>query len=465
MTIIEALIQLRNDLKLWVTNNLRTKVDKEDGKGLSSCDFTTEEKNKLSGIDTGANAYTHPASHPASMITGLATVATSGSYNDLSNKPTIPAAYTLPVATSSALGGVKSGTDITIDSSGNVSINDDSHNHIISNVDGLQIALDGKAASNHTHDQYLESSDIADMATETYVDNGIDVAKQDILAALYGLNPIRTSNDSASTVNKESYISELFPAKNTSYTMSNLISQATLDQRKTAISTMFNEDAGAFYQFLAELLAEDMERPAGSTILYETINDDWWNISPTELFSVLNSFIFSSGNGWVAYYSDGWSIGAANAFTPMSTLVTILNKTENSVTCTEALIATDATMSQRYTYYLARALGLITLLDEVDVESAWTQFDALWRDGTFAYAVTINGITSLTTGINFVIVIHNNSSVVIPTLNVNGLGAVGIRRRAIDNGYEYRTASHPAWLQAGKPYRMLYDGTYWIVEG
>lgn len=37
-----------------------------------------------------SGGYTHPASHPASMITGLATVATSGSYNDLSNKPTIP---------------------------------------------------------------------------------------------------------------------------------------------------------------------------------------------------------------------------------------------------------------------------------------------------------------------------------------------------------------------------------------
>ena len=36
--------------------------------------------------------YTHPSTHPASMITGLSTVATSGSYNDLSDKPTIPAA-------------------------------------------------------------------------------------------------------------------------------------------------------------------------------------------------------------------------------------------------------------------------------------------------------------------------------------------------------------------------------------
>lgn len=34
--------------------------------------------------------YTHPANHPASMITGLSTIATSGSYNDLKDKPTIP---------------------------------------------------------------------------------------------------------------------------------------------------------------------------------------------------------------------------------------------------------------------------------------------------------------------------------------------------------------------------------------
>lgn len=48
---------------------------------------------------------------------------------------------TYGVATSSALGLVKSGTDITVDSSGNVTVKDDSHNHVISNVDGLQSAL------------------------------------------------------------------------------------------------------------------------------------------------------------------------------------------------------------------------------------------------------------------------------------------------------------------------------------
>ena len=40
----------------------------------------------------------------------FATVATSGSYNDLSDKPDIPPAYTLPIASATVLGGVKSST-------------------------------------------------------------------------------------------------------------------------------------------------------------------------------------------------------------------------------------------------------------------------------------------------------------------------------------------------------------------
>lgn len=42
----------------------------------------------------------------------FASVATSGSYNDLTDKPDIPAAYVLPAATLAALGGVKMGTAV-----------------------------------------------------------------------------------------------------------------------------------------------------------------------------------------------------------------------------------------------------------------------------------------------------------------------------------------------------------------
>lgn len=52
--------------------------------------MSSSDKSKLDSIAANANNYVHPASHPASMITGLTAVATSGSYNDLSDIPAIP---------------------------------------------------------------------------------------------------------------------------------------------------------------------------------------------------------------------------------------------------------------------------------------------------------------------------------------------------------------------------------------
>jgi hypothetical protein len=52
---------------------------------------------------------------------GLAVVASTGSYADLSNRPTIPAAYTLPAATTLTLGGVKCGTNLTCAVDGTIS--------------------------------------------------------------------------------------------------------------------------------------------------------------------------------------------------------------------------------------------------------------------------------------------------------------------------------------------------------
>lgn len=51
------------------------------------------------------SSHTHTKSDITDFPT-LATVATSGSYNDLSNKPDIPPAYSLPNASTSVRGGV-----------------------------------------------------------------------------------------------------------------------------------------------------------------------------------------------------------------------------------------------------------------------------------------------------------------------------------------------------------------------
>ena len=53
--------------------------------------------------------------------------------------------YILPISTTETLGGIKSGGDISVDTeTGIVSVNDNSHNHIIGNISGLQTVLDGK---------------------------------------------------------------------------------------------------------------------------------------------------------------------------------------------------------------------------------------------------------------------------------------------------------------------------------
>lgn len=57
------------------------------------------------------SSHTHTKSDITDFPT-LATVATSGSYNDLSNKPAIPPAYSLPNASTSARGGVLMATAV-----------------------------------------------------------------------------------------------------------------------------------------------------------------------------------------------------------------------------------------------------------------------------------------------------------------------------------------------------------------
>lgn len=70
-TLIELANAMGNDpnFAATITNSLSGKVDKVTGKQLSTEDFTTALLTKLNGIAAGANNYTHPSNHPASIIT------------------------------------------------------------------------------------------------------------------------------------------------------------------------------------------------------------------------------------------------------------------------------------------------------------------------------------------------------------------------------------------------------------
>lgn len=77
MATTDKIIRLSN-LKTFLASLKGLFVAQESGKGLSSNDFTTAEKSKLAGIAAGANAYS------------------------------------LPTASSTTLGGVKIGNNLTI---------------------------------------------------------------------------------------------------------------------------------------------------------------------------------------------------------------------------------------------------------------------------------------------------------------------------------------------------------------
>lgn len=79
-----------------------------DGSGVT-IDATLTQSGQAADAKAVGDALADKANTSA-----LSKVATSGSYNDLSNKPTIPAAYSLPTASATVLGGVKVGSGLTI---------------------------------------------------------------------------------------------------------------------------------------------------------------------------------------------------------------------------------------------------------------------------------------------------------------------------------------------------------------
>ena len=114
------------------SGNVTIRVSGGGSSGGGNYTLPTASSSTLGGVKIGAgltinNSGVVSADVTASTLTAyakttdLSAVATSGNYNDLSNKPTIPAAYTLPNATSSTLGGVKVGSNISV-SNGTISL-------------------------------------------------------------------------------------------------------------------------------------------------------------------------------------------------------------------------------------------------------------------------------------------------------------------------------------------------------
>ena len=186
MDTINIIIDDSSELK----SSLNEKVDKETGKGLSTNDFTNALKDKLDGIEAGANNYTLPTannntlggvtlsdstSSESGVDDGVAATpkAVKSAYDLASNalpkaggtiegdltvtgkinatiEGNTDTANKLSIARTIALAGDVSGST-TFDGSNDVSITvtvaDDSHNHTVANIDNLETLLATKAGT------------------------------------------------------------------------------------------------------------------------------------------------------------------------------------------------------------------------------------------------------------------------------------------------------------------------------
>lgn len=119
---------------------------------LNTNAFTDADQSKLSGIEANATAD----QTGAEIKTAYESQADTNAFTDAEKTKLGTIAdnannYSLPIATNLVLGGVKEGGDILIDAAGVMTVVDDSHNHVIANVDGLQTALNGKSDVGHDH--------------------------------------------------------------------------------------------------------------------------------------------------------------------------------------------------------------------------------------------------------------------------------------------------------------------------
>lgn len=101
---------------------------------------------------------------------------------------------------------------------------------------------------------------------------------------------------------------------------------------------------------------------------------------------------------------------------------------------------------------------------KVDLDAGVYTATASSTDGII-YTATVPGIDSLTVGASFIMIPNKTSDSTTPTLNVNSLGAKTVKRRLSNMSTTLQSGYANTWLSINKPITVVYDGTYWIVEG
>lgn len=186
--------------------------------------MTAAERTKLIGIAENANNYTHPTTHPASMITGLpqSLPANGGNADTVDGKHASDFSVASHNHDTDYAAISHNHTQAQVSGLG-TALNgkaDVSHTHEQADITGLNTALAGKANTSHTHTQYATTdhnhnsaySGINHNHDTDYADISHTHAQSDITGLSTTLNSKAESNHN----HNSSYISKTLQATNDS---------------------------------------------------------------------------------------------------------------------------------------------------------------------------------------------------------------------------------------------------------
>ena len=370
-------------------------VPAESGKGLSSNDYTVEEKEKLAGIEEGANKTT------------VDTALSSTSENPVQNK-----------IINSKLTTMQADIDSRVPSSRTVNGKALSANITLS-------ASDVGALPNTTVIPSIEG-----LATETYVNNKVaglvDSAPATLdtlneLAAALGDNPNFATTVATQIGTKVDKVDGKGLSTN-DYTTTEKTKLASIADNAEVNQNAFSSIIVGSTTISADSKTDALTLSAGDNVTISAdVDNDKITISAVDT-------TYSTGTSTISGLTKLYTTTGAN---------------------------TDGTMTQ----------GAITSALNDKVDPANGQYTVTTGGDGTAYTATVPGITTLTTGASFIMIPHVVSTTTSPTLDVNGLGAKNIKRRLTSIATSSQSGYTASWLGAGLPFRVVYDGAQWIVEG
>ena len=393
-----------------------------------------------------------------------------GKFKFMSNDFTSYASVQASSFTGALKGNADTATKATQDGSGNV----------ITSTYATKTELNGKANSSHTHDDryYTESEIDSKVSTLNTAINGKAASSHTHnYLTLKGTNTISSkTNDTVAN----------WGAQNTGVHFYSQTDYLTDQPSQWGYLLNVSNGTSEVHQIWMEQASGELHHRGG--------NSSGWSGSWRTLIDSANigsqsvNYATSAGSATSATKAtqDGNGNNIVNTYATKSSVPTktsqltndsgfkttdnnttySLSKSGSTITLTgsdgSTTSVTDADTNTTYSVASTTANGLMSSTDKCAVN---TLTPVTTSGSGSAYTASVSGIGSLTVGTRITIVPHIASASTTATLNLNSLGAKQIRRRLSSLATSVQAGYTATWLAKGKPYTLIYDGSYWIVEG